>query len=194
MKRVLEIASGHGHLSAHLELPPGASGLVVAASLHAPGDAFAELARTHALASCCVPLLTLAEIAYPDRAHNVPLLSERLLHTLAGLARDGDTADLPLGLFSVAAAAPAAIRAAARRDSQVRCVVCHGGQLESAGRQYLEILDAPLLMLVDRGDTTSLAAYRRACVQMPGETLMREIEPDAASETALAWMASQLRA
>jgi hypothetical protein len=58
--------------------------------------------------------------------------------------------------------APAAIRAAAQRDTQVRAVACHGGLIDRAGAQALELLIAPLLMLIDADDDTAFAAYRRA--------------------------------
>ena len=78
------------------------------------------------------------------------------------IRNDGDMQDLPLGIFASGDIAPAAIRAAAQRDTQVKVVAGHGGIIDRAGLQGLNLLVAPLSMLFDADDTIGQTAYQRA--------------------------------
>ena len=195
MKREFRLSLPHGHRDAALELPEAPRGVVLWASLHAafgPGSVVAT-APALGFAGIALRLLNTQEAGFADSAHNTPLLAERLLAALDWLARDADTAGLPLALLAEAAVTPAAIRVAASRDRQVQCLVCHGGLPDGAGRQYLEWLRAPLLMLADASDQASVARFSRVQALLGGPSELRVLPgghgPD---RQVLEWMARHL--
>lgn len=195
MTRDLAFATPHGRLAGEVSLPPEPRGLVVVAGLHSSPltGPIAEAAAEARLAVFTLELLTAQELHFPDSAHNVPLLCERLLHGLELAQRDAETQDLPVGIFADAAAAPAAIRAAARRDSQVRALACHGGLVDVAGIQNLELLAAALLMLADADDTVSEASLRRAAAHLSAPWECVTLAPgESPARRAVAWLAGRL--
>ncbi|MFO1404985.1 MAG: hypothetical protein U1E96_10440 [Azonexus sp.] len=194
MKRDISFPTGHGRLAGLLEAPTSARGLVLAASLHASSNAN-TIAAAHARQYACLVLhlLTGQEIAFADNAHNVPLLADRLLQVLELVATDPDTAELPLAIFAEAAVTPAAVRVAARRDRQIRCLACHGGLIDGAGLQYLEVLSSPVLMLADIEDEVSASSFRRAATHLAGPWELRRV-PSGGIPAAMAmdWFAPYL--
>lgn len=164
MNRTLAIQTPHGSLHGHLELPENPKGLILLARAHhAPVDAIiaANLAaRGYAIFS--MELLTLQEAQFADATQNVPRLSQRLLDILDLIRHDGDMQELPLAIFASGDATPAAIRAAAQRDVQVKVLAGHGGIVDRAGIEGLKYLAAPLMMLFDADDTLGKIAFERA--------------------------------
>ncbi len=124
---------------------------VIAANLAARGFAIFSM-----------DLLTAQEAQFADATQNVARLSQRLLDMLELIQREEDLQRLPLAIFATGDTTPAAIRAAAQRDTQVRALACHGGIVDRAGLQALDLLSAPLLMLFDADDPISKQAYQRA--------------------------------
>lgn len=190
MNRHLSLYTPHGSLHGQLERPEAPHGLIILArSHHQPVDA----AITANLAACgyailAMELLTAHELQFVDATQNVPRLAQRLIEILDLARRDGDMQDLPLGIFASGDIAPAAIRAAAQRDALVKAVVCHGGLIDRAGVQALELLAAPLLMLVDADDDSTLAAYRRATAHLHAIHEMQTTAPGESPEsTAIIW-------
>lgn len=164
MNRHIALHTPHGSLHGQLERPDDPHGLIVLArSHHLPVDTTitANLAA-RGYTILAMELLTAHELQFVDATQNVPRLTQRLIDILDLARRDGDMQDLPLGIFASGEIAPAVIRAAAQRDALVRAIACHGGLIDRAGAQALELLVAPLLMLIDADDATTLAAYRRA--------------------------------
>lgn len=170
MKRDLLIQTPHGQLHGQLELPDQPRGLILLARAHhAPVDAViaANLAgRGYAILN--MELLSAREAQFSDATQNVPRLSQRLLDIIDLIRSDGDMQDLPLAILASGDATPAAIRTAARRDTQVKVIAGHGGLIDRAGLQALELLVAPLLMLFDPADRLGEAAYRRALIHLKG--------------------------
>lgn len=164
MNRHITLTTPHGTLHGHLDRPENPRGLVlVARSHHAPVDsviAATLAARGYAILS--MELLTAQEAHFVDATQNVPRLSQRLLDILDLIRADGDTEDLPLAIFATGDVTPAAIRTAARRDTLVKALACHGGLIDRAGLQALELLSAPLLILFDCDDALGQAAFQRA--------------------------------
>ena len=164
MNRTLAIHNPHGSLHGHLELPENPKGLILLARAHhAPVDAIitANLAaRGYAILS--MELLTLQEAQFADATQNVPRLSQRLLDILDLIHHDGDIQELPLAIFASGDTTPAAIRAAAQRDTQVKVVAGHGGIIDRAGLQGLKLLVAPLSMLFEADDRMGQTAFKRA--------------------------------
>lgn len=168
MNRHIALHAPHGSLHGQLECPDDPRGLIVLArSHHLPVDTTitAKLAA-RGYAILAMELLTAHELQFVDATQNVPRLAQRLIEILDLARHDGDMQELPLGIFASGEIAPAVIRAAAQRDAQVRAVVCHGGLIDRAGVQSLELLVAPLLMLIDADDDSTLAAYRRAATHL----------------------------
>ena len=89
-------------------------------------------------------------------------LASRLLHFLALIQEDADTRDLNLILLASDDVSPAALRAAARRDTQVAAVVACGGLVDRAGLEALQLLRAPLLFLCSSDNTYADNAWQRA--------------------------------
>jgi hypothetical protein len=165
MNRSISFQTPHGPLHGQLEIPDHQPrGLILLARAHhAPIDVVitANLAaRGYAIFN--MELLSSQEAQFADATQNVPRLSQRLLDILSLISRDGDMQDLPLGIFATGDASPAAIRAAAQRDTQVRAVACHGGLIDRAGLQALKLLEAPLLTLFDPDDNAGRTAFQRA--------------------------------
>ena len=164
MTHNLTIQTPHGPLHGHLIAAPGARAVILLARAHiSPIDAIisANLAnRGYAILG--MDLLTAQEAHFADAAQNVPRLAERLIDLLDLARRDATLADLPFGILATGDASPAAIRAAAQRDTQIRALACHGGLIDRAGKQSLEFLVAPLLMLCDPEDAAAKTSYERA--------------------------------
>lgn len=160
--RCIVLPTQHGALQGQLTLPASARGLIILA--HADSAAFTGLARLaagrHGVLS--MGLLAAQELEFPDTLHNVALLTQRLLDVLNFVRNDGDTETLPVGLLSTAYATPAAIRTAVQRDVQVRALACLGGLIDLAGRQYLDLLAAPLLMLIEADDVAAAHSFEHA--------------------------------
>lgn len=197
MNRHLALNTAHGSLHGHLERPEHPRGLVLVARVHhalADSVIAANLAaRGYAILT--MELLTAQELHFADAAQNVPRLSQRLLDVLDLIREDGDTQDLPLALFATGDVTPAAIRVAAQRDLQVRVLACHGGLIDRAGLQALQLLSAPLLMLFDAGDEIDKAAFHRARPHLGALCEERVLDPgeDAAQRIA-AWLTLHLHA
>lgn len=196
MRRAETLATPHGPLPLYLSAPDAPPrGLVLLALL--PGDPRVPVLEsallTAGMAVLTPHLLSAAELNFPDSVHNVPLLTERILHLLEFATKDGDTLDLPVGLYGTGPLTPAAVRAAARRDVQVRAVVCHGGIVDLAGLQYLETLSAPLLMVFAAEDDHGPTAFRRASTHLTCPWESAVLIPGALdAEPVTAWFARHL--
>lgn len=168
MNRSLTLQTPNGPLHGHFELPDHPRGLILLAHAHnAPLDAVvaANLAgRGYAILN--IELLSSREMQFADALQNVPRLSQRLLDIMELIRHDGDMQELPLGILTGGEVTPAVIRAAAQRDIQVKAIAAHGGIIDRAGLQALNLLVAPLLMLFDSDDHLAEAAFRRAVVHL----------------------------
>ena len=164
MNRFITQQTPHGSLHGQLDLPDNPRGLVVVARAHhaaedaAISSSFAEFG----CATLSMELLTAHEVQFADATQNVPRLTQRLIDILDLARNDGDMEKLPLAIYTSGDVAPAAICAAAQRDTLVRAVACHGGLIDRAGVQALDLLVAPLLMLFDANDLAGQTACQRA--------------------------------
>ena len=170
MIRHIALHTPHGSLHGQLDRPEHPRGLVLIARAHRTPDDDALLASLTAegYAVLAMDLLTADELHFVDATQNVPRLAQRLLDTLDLIRHDGDTQDLPLAIYANGDTTPAAIRCAAQRDAQVRALACHGGLIDRAGLQSLQLLVAPLLMIFEHDDALSPAAYQRATPYLGG--------------------------
>ncbi|GAA1416316.1 dienelactone hydrolase family protein [Streptomyces thermospinosisporus] len=124
---------------------------------------------------------------------DIDLLAGRLAGTIDWLERRPDTADLPVGLFGASTGAAAALVAAAERPERVSAVVSRGGRPDLAGGA-LELVTAPVLLIVGGNDQTVLGLNREAAARLratheihvvPGATHLFP-EPGALEEVARA--------
>lgn len=170
MNRHISLHTPHGSLLGQFERPDAPRGLILLArSHHAPADTvIAANLGSHGYATLRMELLSAQEIQFVDATQNVPRLTQRLLDILNLIRNDGDMQTLPLAIFTNGDIAPAAIRAAAQRDAQVKALACHGGLIDRAGLQALELLVAPTLMMFNADDAAGQAAYQRAARHIGG--------------------------
>jgi len=196
MNRSLSIHTPHGTLHGQLEIPENAHGLILLARSHhaAVDTAIAANLAARGYAILAMELLSTQEAQFADATQNVPRLAQRLLDVLDLIRHDGDMQDLPLAIFATGDSAPAAIRAAAQRDTQVRALACHGGLIDRAGLQALSLLVAPLLMLFDAEDEFGKTAYQRAASHLEAvhEMHVLDIAEDPVMRVA-AWFSLHLR-
>ena len=146
-----------------------------------PGEAeMKEALLAENFATVQMPLLREAERHFADATTHLPRLAERLLALLGLLRQQMNNQAIPevgIGLVAAGDMSPLALRVAAIRDEDVKALVCHGGLLDLAGVQYLKVLRAPLLMLVDPDDTPASANARRAAGLIPAITEIVQLLP-----------------
>jgi putative phosphoribosyl transferase len=84
------------------------------------------------------------------------------------LARQPDTAELPVGYFGASTGAGAALVAATDPRVKPATVVSRGGRPDLAGKALTKV-HAPTLLIVGGRDEVVLELNRRAQAMMPGE-------------------------
>lgn len=170
MIRHIALHTPHGSLHGQLDVPEHPRGLILIASAHRIPEDELTMAGLEArgYAIFVMDLLTTQELQFADATQNVPRLTQRLLDVLDMIRQDGDMQDLSLGIYANGDTAPAAIRCAAQRDIQVKALACHGGLIDRAGLQSLELMVAPLLMVFEHDDSLAVAAYQRAAPHLGG--------------------------
>lgn len=179
MKRNIALQTPHGSLHGQLEIPePGRTLILLARAHHAAVDtAIAANLAARGYALLAMELLSTQEMQFADATQNVPRLAQRLLDVLDMIRRDGDMEPLPLVILANGDLTPAAIRAAAQRDIQVKALSCHGGLIDRAGLQSLELLSAPMQILFDADDEIGKNAYLRATRHLNGIHEMHVLTP-----------------
>jgi dienelactone hydrolase len=179
MIRSITLQTPHGPLHGQLDRPDSPRGLILLARAHhAPADTViaADLA-SHGYAVFRMELLTAQEAQFVDATQNIPRLAQRLIDLLDLIRNDGDMQDLPLAIYATGDTTPAALRAAAQRDTQVAVLACHGGLIDRAGLQAINLLEAPLLMLFDADDEIGLKAAQRAASHLRARHELISLEP-----------------
>lgn len=180
MNRHLILHTPHGPLHGRVEIPavPPQGLVLLARARQIPLDmaiAAHLAARGHAILA--MDLLTAQEAQFADATQNVPRLSQRLLDLLELIRREPDLQPLPLAILASGDTTPAALRVAAQRDAKVQVLACHGGILDRAGVQALELLRAPLLMLFDHDDAVGRQSYARATPHLHAPHEMHLLSP-----------------
>ncbi|WP_341743138.1 hypothetical protein [Azonexus hydrophilus] len=164
MNRHLNIQTSHGTLLGHLALPEHPRSLVLLPRIQplAVDDPFAGNLFNRGHAVLTMEVISERERHFVDTPQDVSRLARRITDILDLIRRDGDMQELPLAIHASGDVTPAAIRVAALRDTQVSTLSCHGGLVDRAGLQALEMLVAPLLILIDGNDPAALASWQRA--------------------------------
>lgn len=160
-----------GTMAGDLEIPAGASGVVVFA--HGSGSSrfssrnrfVAEKLRHRGLGTFLLDLLTEEEEAV-DRytrefRFDIELLAERLVAAVTRLDAIETISGVPLGFFGASTGAAAALIAAAELGPRISAVVSRGGRPDLAARS-LGLVRAPVLLIVGGMDTEVIGLNRLA--------------------------------
>jgi putative phosphoribosyl transferase len=185
--REVAVTSGPVVLAGNLEVPVGATGIVLFAhgsgsGRFSPRNQFvAGELRKGKLGTLLIDLLTREEEDV-DRftmrhRFDIDLLTDRLMGATDWLLGHPPTKDLAVGYFGASTGAAAVLYAAARRPEAVRAVVSRGGRPDLA-RPALPHVQAPTLLIVGGDDTEVLALNRLALAELPAEKKL-EIVPGA---------------
>jgi pimeloyl-ACP methyl ester carboxylesterase len=196
-------------LEGMLDVPPGATGLVVFAhgsgsSRKSPRNNFvAEVIRDRGLGTLLFDLLTEEEDQSRENRFDIPLLTERLVAVTEWLWDRDDTAALNVGYFGSSTGAASALRAAARLGDDVDAVVSRGGRVDMAS-DVLADVQAPSLFVVGGADTQVLELNREAyerltcekdlhVVEGAGHLFEGEGQLEAVADVAADWFAETLQ-
>jgi pimeloyl-ACP methyl ester carboxylesterase len=180
-EHLVEIPVNDVELEGLIEIPDGATGLVVFAhgsgsSRKSPRNNFvAEVIRERGLGTLLFDLLTEAEDTDRDNRFDIQLLTTRLVAVTEWLRDRDDTADLNVGYFGSSTGAASALRAAARRGGDIDAVVSRGGRVDLAEERLGEV-GAPTLFIVGGDDTQVLELNREAYDQLSCEKELHVVE------------------
>lgn len=178
---VLDIPVDDVELEGMLEVPRGATGLVVFAhgsgsSRKSPRNNFvADVIHERGLGTLLFDLLTEVEDRDRENRFDIPLLTDRLVAVTEWLWSRQATRDLTVGYFGSSTGAAAALRAAARLGEDVHAVVSRGGRVDMAD-EVLEDVRAPTLFVVGGADTRVLELNREAYDRLRCERKLHVVE------------------
>lgn len=198
-------------LEGDLQIPPGASGVVLFAhgsgsSRHSSRNQFvARVIRENGIGTLLFDLLTREEEAVDTNTRHlrfdIDLLSQRLVAAAIWLADQTETEseNLSIGFFGASTGGAAALVAAARLKGGVRAVVSRGGRPDLAGASLSEVI-SPVLLIVGGRDDVVIELNQQAFAKLncakqlkivPGATHLFE-EPGAletVAQLAAEWFA-----
>jgi len=208
---LVSIPAGDAAVEGMLEIPDGATGLVLFAhgsgsSRHSPrNNQVAGVLRQAGVGTLLMDLLTPQEDRDYSCRFDIALLTRRLLEAARWAVSQPATRELPLGFFGASTGAAAALEAAAVLGGQARAVVSRGGRPDLASREALRTSTAPTLLLVGGLDDGVIDLNQQAYDQLqcekelaivPGATHLFE-EPgtlEAVARQAAGWFARHLPA
>jgi putative phosphoribosyl transferase len=183
----VKIQAGQAVLSGNLNIPDGATALVLFAhgsgsSRHSPRNQFvARTLNNSGLATLLFDLLTpdeeLIDVRTAELRFNIGLLAERLVHATRWARQEQQTCDLRIGYFGSSTGGGAALVAAAKLPQDVGAVVSRGGRPDLAG-EALPKVQAPTLLIVGGNDDIVIELNEQARDQMRCEVKL-EIVPGA---------------
>lgn len=183
----VKIHAGRVVLSGKLDVPKGASGLVLFAhgsgsSRHSPRNQFvARTLNDAGLATLLFDLLTQEEEAIDMQTRelrfNIQLLAERLIQATKWAKQQPETCDLRIGYFGSSTGGAAALVTAAHVPQDASAVVSRGGRPDLAG-EALPKVQAPTLLIVGGNDDIVIELNEQARDKMRCEVKL-EIIPGA---------------
>jgi putative phosphoribosyl transferase len=183
----VNIHAGRAALSGNLDIPKGATALVLFAhgsgsSRHSPRNQFvAKILNDAGLATLLFDLLTPEEEAIDIQTRelrfNIHVLSERLVQATKWAKQQPQTRDLRIGYFGSSTGGAAALVAAVDVPQDVGAVVSRGGRPDLAD-QALPKVQAPTLLIVGGNDDIVIDFNEQARVRMHCEVKL-EIVPGA---------------
>lgn len=142
------------HLRGILSLPATPSGMVIfshgsgSSRLSTRNNFVADALNELGFATMLFDLLTeIEDQHYPNR-FDIELLTDRLIAVTQYTRMLTGMKDLPIGYFGASTGAASAINAAARLGTEIKAVVSRGGRPDLSGKDHLERLLAPILLIV----------------------------------------------
>lgn len=174
-EELVKIDTGGVSLEGVLEVPEGASGVVLFAhgsgsSRKSPRNNFvAGVLREKGLGTLLMDLLTSFEDIDYERRFDIGLLSERLKGATRWLSEYEKTRGMKVGYFGASTGAAAALRASVDSPVEIGAIVSRGGRPDLAER-FLPEVKAPTLLVVGGKDEVVLGLNRKAKGQMTAET------------------------
>ena len=156
------IPSGKVQLEGQLNVPAGASGIVLFAhgsgsSRHSPRNKFvARTLHESGVGTLLFDLLTRGEEEEEKYTRHlrfdINLLSKRLIDATRWIRKETDVQGLALGYFGSSTGAAAALVAAAEIGEQVGVVVSRGGRPDLAGASLPKVKSSTLLIVGSRDE------------------------------------------
>lgn len=139
-----------------------AKGIVIFAhgsgsSRHSPRSKYvAHVLNDVGIATLVVDLLTLEEETVDnltkEHRFNIALLAQRLISCTEWTLQHPELKNLKIGYFGASTGAAAALVAAAARPNVIRAIVSRGGRPDLAGKEVLDQIEAPTLLIVGGND------------------------------------------
>lgn len=168
LEQLVHIEYDRMQMDGALELPDHASGIVLFAHsggggrFSAPDTEVASALRRAGIGTLLLDLLNADEEKDYYTRYDMTLRARRLDKAVHWLGRDGSTRDLPLGLFGAGTGAAAAFQLAAWRGNAIAAAVALGGRVDMVGRQALDKVRAPTLLIVAALDHDVVSLNRMA--------------------------------
>ena len=149
-----------------------AKGIVIFAhgsgsSRHSPRSKYvAHVLNDVSIATLVVDLLTLEEETVDnltkEHRFNIALLAQRLISCTDWTLHNPELKNLKIGYFGASTGAAAALVAAAARPNLIRVIVSRGGRPDLAGKEVLNQIEAPTLLIVGGNDKKVLELNQNA--------------------------------
>jgi dienelactone hydrolase len=184
MERMVRIPIAAVTLDGNLNVPDGATGIVVFAhgsgsGRHSPRNRFvAKVFNASGMGTLLIDLLTADEekidVQTRELRFNIPLLANRVVGTIDWLRTQSETKNLHIGLIGSSTGAASALVAASSRPKDVYAVVSRGGRPDLAAKA-LPIVRAPTLMIVGGDDTDVIELNKEAKAEMRVDVSLRII-------------------
>ena len=162
------ITSDGARMEGAFALPDQASGIVLFAHSgpggrsSMPDTRIAGRLREAGIGTLLIELLEAQEEKDYYTRFDITLLTQRLDQAAEWLRRSEVTRALPLGLFGASTGAAAACQLAAWRGNGIAAVVSLGGRVDMTGRQALDKVRAPTLLIVGGLDHDVVGLNRMA--------------------------------
>ncbi|HEY3298426.1 MAG TPA: alpha/beta hydrolase [Armatimonadota bacterium] len=173
VERTVQVISDTVTLEGILEIPDGATGVVLFAhgsgsGRFSPRNQFvARLLRSRGLGTLLFDLLEEEESEDRSKVFDIDLLAQRLLGATGWVQSEPETGHLAVGYFGASTGAAAALEAAAMSKGKIKAVVSRGGRPDLA-MQYLPEVTAPTLLLVGGLDWQVITMNQEAFEKLTG--------------------------
>lgn len=167
----LKIKSGHVTLEGELVIPENPAGLIIfshgsGSSRFSPRNNFvAQHLHRRSLATFLFDLLTKEEDEVYHNRFNIQLLAQRLADVTRFMIKLPAIQNLPVGYFGASTGAASAIVAASILPARINAIVSRGGRPDLA-HESLELLEAPILLIVGELDHEVMELNRQAMAKM----------------------------
>jgi dienelactone hydrolase len=149
-----------------------AKGIVIFAhgsgsSRHSPRSKYvAHVLNDVGIATLVVDLLTIEEETVDnltkEHRFNITLLAQRLISCTDWTLQNPELKNLKIGYFGASTGAAAALVAAAARPNVISAIVSRGGRPDLAGKEALDQIEAPTLLIVGGNDKTVIELNQNA--------------------------------